>query len=153
VPFWKPGLLDVIANIGRRWTRLLPPLGLIVLLMLGFLLPGEFGILWYFGIKTLILAIFWIGGVIMESAWSVVKARKDPFCIHCGYGLEGLPDNYTCPECGRPYNFRLIEEYRRDPKWFMQRWRSGRQLPAMAPPTNAILRPAGAPRRKSRDGT
>ena len=60
---------------------------------------------------------------------NVVKARRDPFCIHCGYSLQGLADSGTCPECGRPYLFSLVEEYRKDPHFFVERYRSSRQLP------------------------
>jgi hypothetical protein len=36
-------------------------------------------------------------------------------CIHCRYELTGLPDHYTCPECGRPYTFVDIDAYFEDP--------------------------------------
>jgi hypothetical protein len=36
-------------------------------------------------------------------------------CIHCRYELTGLPDFYTCPECGRPYCFVDIDAYFDDP--------------------------------------
>ena len=42
------------------------------------------------------------------------QARREPFCIFCGYNLTGLPDHYRCPECGRPYTWQMIEEYRAD---------------------------------------
>ncbi len=43
---------------------------------------------------------------------------KGPVCIHCGYNLNGLPDNYTCPECGLPYVFSDCIAYQKDPNRF-----------------------------------
>ena len=51
---------------------------------------------------------------------AIHSLAQEPFCIHCGYDLTGLPDHHTCPECGRPYTFATINEYRRDPHWFKQ---------------------------------
>ena len=76
------------------------------------------------------------------------KARREPFCIFCGYNLTGLPDRYRCPECGRPYTWQLIAEYRRDPAWFRERWRLHRELPPADAPFEA-----GPVQRRRKDGT
>jgi hypothetical protein len=61
-----------------------------------------------------------------------------------------LPDGHNCPECGRPFKLSVIEEYRRDPNWFIKRHRSSKELPMADVPFDA-----GKVRskRKSRDGT
>lgn len=85
------------------------------------LLPilGIFGIvLFKFGL---------IGGAILVSMRSkgirkVIAARRELFCIHCGYSLGGLEDEQACPECGMPFSRSIIEDYRRDPEWFVKRF-------------------------------
>ncbi len=94
----------------------------------------------------LIAAGISIGGYVLKRA---VQARKEPFCIFCGYNLTGLPDAYRCPECGRPYTWAEIEEYRRDPQWFIERWKARRALPPPDQPLEA--KPSRRPR--SSDGT
>ena len=80
---------------------------------------------------------------------TAVRQRPDPFCIHCGYSLTGLPDGHRCPECGRTFSFRVIEEYRRDSHWFIQRYKMRHDLPVAEVPFAA-----GEVRRaRSRDGT
>jgi hypothetical protein len=85
-------------------------------------------------------------------AWQLlnkgVRARTDLFCVHCGYSLEGLPDHHRCPECGRPYHFWVVEEYKRDPDWFIMRWKARRRLPPAAEPFAA----GEVRRRRGRDG-
>jgi hypothetical protein len=114
---------------------LLLPAGIVILLILiPFVFPGRTSELWnlliYFGPYTatlLSLPIAWAAYAVA----SAVRARKDPFCIHCGYELTGLPDHHHCPECGLPYDWASIEEYRRDPKWFIYRWRELKNHPEM----------------------
>ena len=85
-------------------------------------------------------------GYILNRA---IRTRREPFCIYCGYNLTGLPDAYRCPECGRPYTWEEIEEYRRDPPWFIERWKARQALPAADPPLEA----GPSQRGKSSDGT
>src|SRR5262249_28103279 len=105
--------------------------------------------LWYLGVKLIILIVAIPVLALLELTRNAVKARKDPFCIHCGYGLSGLPDYHNCPECGRPYTFAHVEEYRRDRNWFIKRksrrpWMPRAEAPFMAGRVKS---------RKSRDGT
>ena len=80
---------------------------------------------------------------------SAIQRRSEPFCIHCGYGLTGLPDNHRCPECGQTYSFAVVDEYRRDPQGFIYRYRSRRH----AIPTYAPFNAGPVRRARSRDGT
>ena len=89
----------------------------------------------------------------MNAAAHAIRNRKEPFCIHCGYDLTGLPDNHICPECGRQFSHRLIEEYRRDPNWFIERYKSRALVPVAEAPFPAGQVSSTSKRRKSRDGT
>jgi hypothetical protein len=127
--WWTPGWRDGLALLGWRWILLAPAV----------LFLGAMAGAWYFQRWRLMLLA--LGGKLLVflaavaaslAAWGIrraARARHEPFCIHCGYCLIGLPDNYRCPECGRPYNWRLIEEYRRDPAWFIERWKLYGDLP------------------------
>jgi len=148
VAWWKPGWNDAVQYVGWRWLLLSPALVLLAMLLGAIFLQRWRLMLLVLGAKLLIF----IGAVALSLAGWVfrraARARKEPFCIHCGYNLTGLPDNYRCPECGRPYNWRLIEEYRRDPQWFIERWKKHKDLPNADTPFDA-----GPVRRKSKNGT
>jgi predicted RNA-binding Zn-ribbon protein involved in translation (DUF1610 family) len=148
IRWWRPGWNDAVQFVGWRWLLLSP-----ALILLAMLVGAIFFQRWRFMLLVLgaKLMVF-VGAVSLSLAGWVVRraarARKEPFCIHCGYNLTGLPDNYRCPECGRAYNWRLIEEYRRDPQWFIDRWKMHHELPSADTPFEA-----GSVRRKPRDGT
>jgi hypothetical protein len=135
--------------LGWRWILFLPALALLVAL-------GSMP--WFYHYSSFLflgggkLLIFSIGLAITTAGTalrSAVKERTDPFCIHCGYDLTGLTEDHLCPECGRPFSLKLIDEYRRDPHWFVQRYKA-RKTPINAP--DPFM--AGPVRRKkSRDGT
>lgn len=147
IEWWRPGWRDGWRFVGWRWVFLLPS----GLLLLALLPPAR-------AFRPAVLAVgaklaLLMAAVALTLAAFVVRraaqARKEPFCIFCGYNLTGLPDRYRCPECGRPYTWRLVAEYRRDPEWFIQRYRALRQLPPAGRPFEA-----GPVRRKRRrDGT
>ncbi len=150
VPWWKPGFAESLRYVGWRWILILPAIAVILLLILSPFNPFVWQYMLIGGGKLLILIIgapFALAGRAFSQA---VKARKDPFCMHCGYGLTGLPDLHRCPECGQPYSFKLIEEYRRDPNWFIQRWKQRHQVPVHDVPFQAG---PSTGKRKSRDGT
>jgi len=151
VTWWTPSWHAASQHIGYRWIYLLPAAGLLLLLVAAVFMPGLRTIVFVLEIKLLMAAgaiALTLAGYVVRRA---VRARREPFCIHCGYNLTGLPDNYRCPECGRPYTWRLIAEYRRDPQWFVERFKAHRKLPPVGPPVE--VRPARGPARRSRDGT
>lgn len=148
-PFWLPGWRDILRHMGWRWVLLLPAAGLIAIAVAGVLDPRRWALFWYIGFKPLIIIVAIPAVLVMHLARTAIKLRREPFCIHCGYDLSGLQDNHACPECGRPYTFAVVEEYRRDPHWFIQRWKAQHQIPAADAPFIA----GSGKRRKSRDGT
>ena len=149
VRWYMPGWGETARLLGWRWILFLPAavmVGLVAMaVMHPFLLQLMVG--WW---KLWVLAVAVPTVAAMNAAKHAIRARKDPFCIHCGYGLTGLPAEHTCPECGSAYTQRLIEEYRRDPHWFIQRYRAARDLPRADAPFQAG---PSRGRRRSRDGT
>lgn len=148
VQWWRPSWRDGLQFVGWRWV-LAVPMGVMLLVIAGaFFYPPMASLLLVLGAKGLLFAgaiLLSLGGFVVRKA---IKARKEPFCIHCGYNLTGLEDNRRCPECGEHYTWRVIDEYRRDPHWFIERWKLQRKLPQADEPFKA-----GAIRRKPRDGT
>jgi hypothetical protein len=147
--WYLPSFSETARLLGWRWILLLPAGLLAVALLIVPLHPGLIQFLdasW----KLAIIVIALPFTLFAKQARSILQARRDPFCIHCGYGLTGLPDHHQCPECGRPYSLAIVEEYRRDPHWFIQRYRNRHNLPPRDVPFDA-----GTVRRtrKSRDGT
>jgi hypothetical protein len=110
-----------------------------------FLLQLLFG--WW---KLWVLAVAIPMVAAVNAAKNAIRSRRDPFCIHCGYGLTGLPPEHVCPECGSAYTQQLIEEYRRDPHWFIRRYEITKDLPRRDAPFEAGPVSGKA---RSRDGT
>ena len=152
VRWWKPTWRDAWRYLGWRWVLFLPAAALLCVIAAMVIEPRMIRYVWFLGPKLLIMLLclpFVAAGYAMKLG---VQARKEPFCIHCGYELSGLPDHYQCPECGVPYDFKVIDEYRRDPDWFIQRYkRSKAPGPNRRRSTRAPARPGQ--RRCSRDGT
>jgi hypothetical protein len=149
-PWWTPSWTDVIKTIGWRWVLALPAAAVVILLLLAWFVDLRAMMpLWFLGIKVIIVLVAAPFLVLLELTRNAVRMRKEPFCIHCGYGLNGLPDDHTCPECGRPYTFAHIDEYRRDPHWYVRRYKMRGSMPRADAPFMA-----GPVRSKrSRDGT
>jgi hypothetical protein len=149
ITWWRPSWSDVAGHMGYRWLFLLPAVALTGVVVAAVFLAGIRDVLFVLGFKLLLVVVAIVASLAGYVVRSAVRARKEPFCIHCGYNLTGLPDNYRCPECGRPYTWRTIEEYRRDPQWFIERYKLNKRLPSAPAPFAA----GPGPRRQSRDGT
>jgi hypothetical protein len=148
-PFWKPSLGEALRHLGWRKLYFLPALLLIAFIISCFIWPFllRFTIQLNFKWIAILLAIPFV--LTFHGLRLAIRSRTDPFCIHCGHCLLGLPAVHICPECGRPYDLAMVDEYRRDPQWFIQRWRERRQLPS--PGVSIAALPSS--RKKSRDGT
>ncbi len=153
VPFWTPTWRDVARHMGWRWLLFAPAVLLVAGLAAAFaFLPWH----WWSWANVLVgygkLIVTCVGlavasvGVAVQSA---IRVRSEPFCIHCGYDLTGLADGGRCPECGRTFSLKVVEEYRRDPQWFARRYRQRDEVPAADLPFVA----GAVRRRRSRDGT
>lgn len=131
VPFWRPGLLDILSALRWRWVILGPCLA-IVLAPLGIMAmtPPSY---WIFAL--LYISKFWVlalGGAItllLVGQRRAVSCRRGDFCIHCGYDLDASTPQGACPECGRAYIPGLCDEYRKDPSFFRRRYAALRTLP------------------------
>jgi hypothetical protein len=138
--------------LGWRNLVFLPALLVIALIVAGVFVPGLYlALLNGLIIKAIVIAV---ALPVAQIAWAVragAAARKEPFCIHCGQCLTGLPPIHICPECGRPYDLAVLNDYRRDPAWFIQRWRARRDIPRPGP--FVTVPPRAGPRKKTRDGT
>ena len=150
IQWWQPSWRDLLRSGGYRWLLVIP---LLLLLVLG--IAALAGL--HFGVHLLRLEFkaiaLGVGGLISLAGYGLrraAQARREPFCIFCGYNLTGLPDNYRCPECGRPYTWQMIEEYRRDPQFFIERWEARGKLPSSDAPFDAG---SVRHRRRTRDGT
>jgi len=138
----------VVATLGFGRTLLLGSAAVLAAAVgIGLLVAWPAAAAGLFKVAMLLIAsAISITGYVLNRA---IRARKEPFCIFCGYSLNGLPDHYRCPECGRPYTWDQIEEYRQDPQWFIERWKARQSLP----PADAPLEAKPSRRPRSRDGT
>jgi hypothetical protein len=150
INWWRPTWTDAARHVGYRWIFLAPVVLFLALFVCGFIFPPLRHMFFVVELKLFVFS----GAVAVSLAGYVahraVKARAEPFCIHCGYNLSGLPDQYRCPECGRPYTWRLIQEYRRDPQWFIERWKMRKAMPHADEPFHAG--PAAKNARRRSDG-
>jgi hypothetical protein len=146
--WYRPDLPETLQLMGWRLLLFAPAVGLIALLVL---LPwhaymGNIFVLWW---KLIVPAVVLPGAYAISVATHAIRERKEPFCIHCGYDLTGLPDGHNCPECGEPFSLKVIDEYRRDPNWFIERFKKRHDIPVRDAPFEARV----SSKKKSRDGT
>jgi hypothetical protein len=128
--------------MGWRVIYVLP----LALLLLAVAVAPVLVLLWW---KLLVVAVALPLSAAVTAARRALQRRTEPFCIHCGYGLTGLPDGQRCPECGVVFSLAEIDDYRRDPHWYIQRQR----LKAQAPPPSVAIDAGPNRRPPRRDGT
>jgi hypothetical protein len=120
--WYLPGWGETARLFGWRWLLFLPAAALLAVAI-----AMPWNVLFHYWImligRLFTFAITIPTVVFLISSKDTIQKRTDPFCIHCGYTLQGLPDHHTCPECGEPYNFAQVDEYRRDPHWFIKRYK------------------------------
>lgn len=130
VPFWRPGAAEIAKALGWKWLILLPCLLVVIggpvfaVTLPGVVMHGLSG-----EIKLWILAIGASITLILSAIKRGVAARKDAFCIHCGYSLESLSETGRCPECGRTYVRSMVDEFRKDPHFFEVRYKKLKSHP------------------------
>lgn len=130
IPFWRPTLGYTAQAIGWRWVFLFPALTVVVWLPLWLIFHSRalmyaaphLIFLWGFSLAVVI-------SIVEEAVKHGVRRRLEPFCIHCGYNVEGLGDEGRCPECGRLFLRSLIDEFRKDPEFFAHRCRKAKSHP------------------------
>jgi hypothetical protein len=128
LPFWKPGWGEIARRLGWSWLFVGPAVALIIGMMGLCVFRWWWFDLWFNFWEVWVLALVGVIGGLVGVIRHAIKGRGEPFCIHCGYNLDGLPEQHLCPECGRKYSFQLIRKYQQDPAWFEQCWKNERVM-------------------------
>lgn len=129
-PWWRPGFMDVAKVIGWRWIFILPfPVIVIGVPVMMVMQPPQMSVIIGGEIQLIAFAFAAAFSTVLWALKRAVKWRKDSFCIHCGYSLDGHEEDGTCPECGRGFSRATINEYRKDPHFFVDRWRALKDAP------------------------
>src|SRR5690242_8613429 len=92
VPWWKPSWTQVTRHMGWRWIHVLP-LALLLLLIAGAFWQPMLWQLLIYGFKLWVLLLGLAAAAAAQGVRLAMKQRFNPFCIHCGYDLGGLPDH------------------------------------------------------------
>ena len=127
--WWRPPLGQVVRQVRWTWVLVLPLVFGLALLALGLVWGGADAVGFWVGLKVLLLTILAPVAMWEHLRHKVIRARADPFCIHCGWTLRGLPDEGNCPECGRTYSMKVVQMFRQDPQWVIAYWRSSGKPP------------------------
>lgn len=128
LPTWS----ERLRFMGWRILYFLPIVIVVGLTVCAFLLRNmgmtlfQFWFVWW---KLAILAVGLSLTAGVKAARDALRARPDPFCIHCGYSVVGLPDHHNCPECGEQFDLSVIAEYKQDPHAFIERYKQTGKLP------------------------
>lgn len=132
-PFWRPTWSEMARYLSWRWVFVAPSAMVLLGVPVVFILWPNAAMAFLFGwFKPVTFAVAVIVSVIIYQIRHVTRLRKEPFCIHCGYSLVGLADGSACPECGRRFSLRAVDEYRKDPRWFVERYHAAGRLPSSA---------------------
>jgi len=148
--WWQPGWEDVRRFVGWRWILLAPALLCIAAFIGGWYFAPLRGAAVAVGVKLGLVVFAFAVSLAGYVTRMALKAGSEPFCIYCGYNLTGLPDDYRCPECGREYTHAIIAEYRKDPHWFIERWRQSHRTPQ---PSQPFVSGPVPRRNRAKDGT
>jgi len=148
--WWQPGWHDVKRFVGWRWVLLAPAVLCVLAIAGGWYFPPVRGVALVIGVKLGLAVFAFAFSLVGYVTRMALKAGSEPFCIYCGYNLTGLPDEHRCPECGRAYTHAIIAEYRKDPSWFIERWK----LSHRTPPRSQPFASGPVPRKyRAKDGT
>ncbi len=125
IRWWRPSVWTAARELGAWWLFLVV-VGVIAIAGSVVLLPvvGCFAVILF---KVALLGVAAIIAARSRGIQRTMAARREPFCIHCGYSLGGLGDRGACPECGMVYSFNIVRDFRRDPDWFIKRFEMTRR--------------------------
>jgi hypothetical protein len=134
VPFWRPDAWYIARSIGWWWALALPAVAVILAIpFLAFSRGTQFMALIGWEMKLLVFVCGFVVTLVLRAASRGVQRRKDDFCIHCGYTVEGLGPSGQCPECGRHFTLAVVQEYRKDPHFFIERYKASREAAGVTP--------------------
>lgn len=125
VRWWRPSIVTMIRELEVWW--------LLVVAVGAALVAGGIAlvpILGCFGTLLSNAVLLGVAELLAARSRAIrrgMAARRGPFCIHCGYSLRGLSDHGSCPECGMAYSLNIVNDFRRDPDWFIRRFEMIRQ--------------------------
>ena len=131
IVFWRPTIRQVLGRAGWVWVATVLPVVLTgTMIVLGFLGGRPYALLWWVGLRLLLISLALPFLLWDHLTTKVYQTRQDPFCLHCGYTVLGLPEEGTCPECGKPYRMSVIHMFRHDPQWVIASWRFEGRAPS-----------------------